>query len=276
MRPVLLTALLAATCASVSPATWSAPLLTMEYQIDTLTRALQFMDDGSVHIACDGSVLLACDGSVMPAVAGASFRTLGDGSVRDLTPLWMLGDGSVRTGSELPSDLDGIYLSALTFSPNPFVEAGVSIIDHGASTNFLLHFTGPLSLGTNQFDYTLEGSATLTDATGDGVSAGQVPAFGLNGLVFGTVDFIGLASLGVGGLSGTGSQSLATATGSGNCVACANQSLSIGLVGSGGGDQIVVEARLDLTPATTVPEPGILGLLGLGLAALVARRRQYL
>jgi hypothetical protein len=274
MRPVLLTALLAATCASIAPAAWSVPLLSMHYQIGSLSQTLEFMGDGSVRF-CDGSVLVACDGSVLP-VPGASFRTLGDGSVRDMTQLLLLGDGSVRTGSELPSDMDGILLSALTFSPNPFLEASVSIVDHGASTTFLMDFIGPLDLGTDEFDYTLEGSATLTDATGDGVSAGSVTAFGLSGIAIGAVDFVGLASLGSAGLSGDGAQSLGQKTGSGNCATCANQSLSIGLVGGGGGDQYVVNARLDLSAATAVPEPGTLGLLGLGLAVLFARRRQYL
>jgi hypothetical protein len=274
MRPALLSVLLATACASFTPTTWAAPLLSMQYQIGSLSQTLDFMGDGSVRF-CDGSVLVACDGSVLP-VPGASFRTLGDGSVRDRTQLLLLGDGSVRTGSELPSDMDGILLSALTFSPNPFLEASVSIVDHGPSSTFLINFTGPLNLGTDEFDYTLEGSATLTDATGDGVSAGTVTALGLSGIVIGAVDFVGLASLGSTGLSVSGSQPLGQTTGSGNCATCANQSLSIGLVGSGGGDQYVVNARLDLTAATAVPEPGTLGLLGLGLAVLFARRRQYM
>ena len=273
MRPALVTALVAAACASAAPDASAAPLLTMQYSIGSLSQALQFMGDGSVRIACDGSVLVACDGSVTP-VPNASFRALGDGSVRELTPLVLFGDGSVRTGSALPAGADGINLSSLTFSPNPFISAAVTALDFGSPTTFLITFFGPLVLGANAFDFALIGSATLTDAEGNGVSAGQVSQFGLSGLVFGAVDGVGLASLGAGGLSGAGTYPLGSAAGAGSCVACSSQALSIGFAGSGGGDQFVVNALLDLTAVAPVPEPGTLALLGLGLAGLAASRRR--
>jgi hypothetical protein len=273
MRPVLLTALLAATGASIAPAAWAVPLLSMQYQIGSLSQTLEFMGDGSVRV-CDGSVLVACDGSVLP-VPGASFRTLGDGSVRELTDLLLLGDGSVRTGSELPSDMDGILLSALTFSPNPLLSASVNVVDFGAGTDFAITFSGLLALGGDSFDYTLSGNAELTDASGDGVSAADRSVFGLDGLLFGAVDLVGLAALGSGGLSSPGSHPFAPATGAASCIACAIQVLAISFGGSGGGDQFAFSSQLDIERAiSAVPEPGTMGLLGLGLALLYARRRR--
>ena len=274
MRPSFLSALLVAACASVAPATWAAPLLTMQYQIDTLSRTVQFMGDGSVKI-CDGSVLVACDGSVLP-VPSVVFRTLGDGSVQELTPFWLLGDGSVRTGTDLPVAADSIYLSALTFSPNPYLAATVTFVDYDAPSNMLINFTGPLILGANAFEFELDGSTSLTDAEGNGVSAGKTTQFGLDGIVFGGVDFVGLASLASGGLTGVGDKDLGLATGVGGCVACATQSLTIGLFGSGGGDQFLIEARLDLEEINMVPEPGTLALLCLAFTGLYAalKRKQ--
>jgi hypothetical protein len=196
--------------------------------------------------------------------------------VRELTPIALLGDGSVRTlgdGSVLPAG-DVIAVNSLTFVPNPFLDAGVGILDFGAPTTFLATFSGPLILGASDFTYDLTATATLTDGGRDGVSMGAVSAFGLSGLVFGAVDGVGVGAIGAGGLSGAGTTVLAPAAGAGSCVACANQALAIGFQGSGFGDQYLVNARLDLGAATAVPAPGSLALLAAGLFGLAALRRR--
>jgi hypothetical protein len=266
-------ALSVAAAASVQAA--PVALLTMPYSIGTLSQALQFMGDGSVRV-CDGSVRVVCDGSVR-VINGASFRTLGDGSVREVTPMALLGDGSVRLGdgSVIPADQDGIALTSLTFSPNPFIAGTVSVVDTGTPTPFIITFGGSLALGATDFSYALSGSATLTDAAGDGVSMGEVNLLGLStkGLVAGGVDGGGVATIGS-TLTGNGTTPLTPTSGTGSCVACAVQFLALGFEGSGGGDTYALSGRFDIEVATPVPAPAPLGLLASGLVLLgLARRR---
>lgn len=247
-------------------------LLTMPYTMGSLSQALQFMGDGSVRV-CDGSVRI-CDGSVIPTPVAA---VAADGSVRLRTQIALLGDGSVRLGdgSVIPADQDGIALTSLTFSPNPFITGTVSVVDAGSPTPFIITFGGSLSLGATDFSYALSGSATLTDAAGDGVSMGAVNLLGLStkGLVAGGVDGGGVATIGS-TLTGNGTTPLTPTSGTGSCVACAVKFLALGFEGSGGGDTYALSGRFDIEVATPVPAPAPLALLASGLVLLgLARRR---
>lgn len=256
----------AATASHAAPVS----LVSFPYAIGTLTRALQFMGDGSVRVACDGSVLVACDGSVLP-VPGASVTAEADGSVRPNAAITLFGDGSVRAGdgSVMPGQ-DVLVLNGLFARRNPLLDVSLTAVDVGDATTFGAAVIARLTLGANGFAYALSGGATLEDATGDGVSMGVVPRSGLTGLVFGLVDGIGVAALGSDGLAGAGSTVLAAVLGSGTCLACGTQALVVGFAGSGGGDRFATSASFDLTP---VPAPAPLGMLAVALAGLALARR---
>lgn len=292
MRHLSGTILGAALSAGVVAAAQAAPVavpvavLSVPYSIGTLTQTLQFLGDGSVRV-CDGSVLVACDGSVVPA-PNALAAVAGDGSVRLTRAITLLGDGSVRAGdgsvrlgdgSVAPApntdNLGSILLSSLSFSPNPFISASVSVVDNGAPTNFLITFGGSLALGGTAFTYELTGSATLTDATGDGVSLTAQPLLGLPtaGIIAGGIDAGGVAVIGS-TLTGGGTTTLPPASGAGTCASCTLQILAIGIQGSGNGDQYAVTGTFDITAPTAVPAPAPLGLLAVGLLGLFAARRR--
>lgn len=274
MRCFSVVLLSAALGAGAMPAVQAAPVSILSYSIGDLSRALQFMGDGSVRVACDGSVLLACDGSVTP-IANAVARVENDGSGQLITPITLLGDGSVRVGdgSVIPGQ-DALVLSALSFSPNPFISLLLSVLDSGDPTTFAVSAFVPLSLGANDYTYELSGSAELTDAAGDGVSMGATSMGGLNGLIGGSVDGLVIDALGASGLTGAGLFVLPTASGAGSCLSCSSQALSVGFLGSGGDDRFLVHSRLDLAAARTVPEPATLGLMAAALIMSGAARRR--
>jgi hypothetical protein len=268
---VLLSAVLGV---GAAPAIQAAPVSTLSYSIGELSRALEFMGDGSVRIACDGSVLLACDGSVTP-IANAVARVEDNGSVRLITPITMFGDGSVRAGDgSVTPGQDAIVLSALSFSPNPFISLLLSVLDPGDPTNFAVSVFAPLSLGANDYTYELSGSAELIDAAGDGVSMGASSIGGLTGLIGGSVDGLVVDALGAGGLNGAGPFVLPATSGAGRCLSCSSQALLVGFLGSGGDDRFLVDSRFDLAAAGTVPEPATLGLMAAALMMLGAARRR--
>jgi hypothetical protein len=258
--------------AGMNRAVNAAPLLTMQYVIGSESGTLQFMPDLQVF-ACDGSVLVACDGSVQP-IADVTFRTLGDGSVRDLTPIALLADGSVRAlGGAESTTAEGIYLNSLNFSPNPLLSVSIAAVDVGDPSTFVLSFIGSLSLGGNTYAYDLTGTAELRDAGQDGISMTTTTLFGLDGLVAGAVDGSGIAAIGE-TISAAGTFTLPGTSGIGGCAACTSFGISLGFTGSGNGDTYTITSVFDLTP---VPTPAPLGLLvagALGLFGLRARALQ--
>jgi hypothetical protein len=262
----------------------AAPLATMQYAIGSFRQTLQFMGDGSVLVACDGSVSVACDGSVVPVpVQGAQAAVSADGSVRLATPLVMLGDGSVRVGSVLPSTEDGLLLPAVSFSPFPMISAAVGVVDSGAATTFLITFGTLMSLPGPDYTYSLSGGGTLTDAGRDGVSLTQQLIQGGDGVLFGLVDNALVADTGTSQVnppSATGGvppfvypYMAASVAGTGSCAACDLLSLAFAFTGSGNGDRVDLSATFDVNPVG-VPAPAPLGLLAAGLLGLALVRRR--
>lgn len=279
-------ALLGATALLVAGGAQAAPLATMQYAIASFTQTLQFMGDGSVLVACDGSVSVACDGSVLPVpVSGARAAVLGDGSVRLVTPLVMLGDGSVRVGdgSVVPATDNGLLLPAVSFSPFPEIVASVGIVDNGAPTTFIVTFGTPMILDGPGYTYSLSGGGTLTDLTGNGVSLTQQPFQGGDGVFFGLVDNVLVAETGTSASfppPATGGvppfvypYTASDAAGTGSCAACSLLVLSFAFAGSGDGDRADLQATFDVD-AVSVPAPAPLGILAAGLIGLALARRR--
>lgn len=279
-------ALLGLAAATLAQGAEAAPLATMQYSIGAFTQSLRFMGDGSVLVACDGSVSVACDGSVVPVpVRGAQAAVAGDGSVRLLTPLVMLGDGSVRLGdgSVVPATDNGLLLPAVSFVPFPMISATVGVIDNGEATSFLITFGTVMNLAGPGYTYSLSGGGTLTDATGNGVAIGAGTAFGETAVLFGQVDGALAASTGSsasfpppasGGIPPfVYPYTAADVSGAGSCASCDILSLSFAFTASGGGDQLDLFATFDVNPVE-VPAPAPLGLLaaGLGMLGLVRLR----
>jgi hypothetical protein len=258
----------------------------MQYTIGSFTQTLQFMGDGSVRVACDGSVSVACDGSVVPVpVRGAEAAVAADGSVRLVTPLVMLGDGSVRVGdgSVVPANDDGLLLPAVTFSPFPMISPSLTAIDNFEPSTFLSVFTAYMSLSGNDYTYSLSGGGTLTDALGNGVSLTKEPLLGGNAVFLGLVDDALVTGTGdsasfpppaSGGVPPfTYPYSAPSVSGAGSCAACTLIGLAMAFTGSGGGDTISLSATFDVDPVS-VPAPAPLGLLAAGLVGLALVRRR--
>ena len=167
---------------------------------------------------------------------------------------------------------------------DPALGLALSIVDFGAPTAFAISLTAPLiptySAGTLLASMaTLSG--TLIDAAIDGDGLVAMSALSASGmlmqsLVNGTpVSSIGApvpsTSVGSGGSLAYGPFS---ATDTLVCTAggCDMFGLTISFTGNGGGDRYELNGQFDLSEMQSVPVPGVLLLMALGLAVMPTRR----
>jgi hypothetical protein len=147
------------------------------------------------------------------------------------------------------------------------ISPSLSFTDLGEPSAFSFSLFTPIAPLTGLVSWSADVTGTLTDFTGEGVSAAPLGASLFEFLIGGTV--VGIDDL------GTVTSSFAdTYSGIFDCgIGCSTLSLAIHFTGSGNGDSYAISTTLNAV-AATVPEPGILALLAVGLACLAFRRRK--
>lgn len=199
-----------------------------------------------------------------------------DPETGDIVPI---GNGSFQS-----ADGDQVFLRT-TGNVDPVLSLALSVVDNGAPTAFAISVTAPIlpAYPAGTMLATMASlSGTLLDADdGDGVVA--VSALSASGKLMDTL--VNGASV-----SSIGEPVTRTSVGSGGSLVygpfsatdslvcpvagCDLFSLIISFTGDGDGDRYVMEGRFELSEAQIVPVPGVLLLIGLGLALMPVRGRR--
>ncbi len=162
---------------------------------------------------------------------------------------------------------------------DPYIDGAALFTDAGAPTTFLVTFAIPLIVSPGDLDYTLDGKV-------DGKrEARQFTKYTLNsnaGHFFGLLgdsvppDIVAVTAVSE-SLPADASEAdivAPTVNGTTNCLTCDLFGLAMGFSGGGQGSMYAISGRFDVIEANSVPEPGTVALIGLGLAGLSFRRRR--